>query len=264
MNHTSTPPMRDSPEARRYLVDALRLDLIGPRTKDAVLQDERLPQAPSRWYLTGFLVPTNAPDEQRAQDNEEELDEPTEPIHGSDDSGTPDRSSGKRNFLPSSMGLSILVDDETECLDVVVSWGDYSPEPSKPSGTVGAQKGVDAIEDVDEPDADPSPRRFSPWIRHPREEMVTVNLSSFQTGLPLSLRVPNSGGLEVVCLVRPTTVRAFGGDLKVRAVSVFIVNRRLPLEDINQQDTSFAFQVEMSVEPDRSLVPRPTPTWSRQ
>ena len=105
------------------------------------MQHERLPQAPSRWYLTGFLVPTNAPDEQRAQDNEEELDEPTEPFHGSDDSSTPDRGSGKRNFLPSSMGLSILVDDETERLDVVVSWGDYSPEPSKAGGTVGAQKG---------------------------------------------------------------------------------------------------------------------------
>ena len=95
MNQISTPPMPDSAAARRYLTDALRLDLIGPRTQDTALQDERLPQAPSRWYLTGFLVPTNAPDEQRAQDNEEELDEPTEPIHGSDDSSTPDRGSGK-------------------------------------------------------------------------------------------------------------------------------------------------------------------------
>ena len=257
MTQTSVPPIQDSAAVRHYLTDALRLDLIGPRIQDTALQHERLPQAPSRWYLTGFLVPTNAPDEQRAQDNEEELDEPTEPFHGSDDSSTPDRGSGKRNFLPSSMGLSILVDDDTERLDVVVSWGDYSPESSEAGGPAGAQKGGDATEDIDEPDADPPARRFSPWIRHPREELLTVNLSNLEPSLPLPLRIPDSGGLEVVCLVRPTTVRAFGGDLKVRAVSVFIVNRRLPLEDTDQQDAAFAFQVEMSVEPDRSLVPRP-------
>ena len=113
MTQISNPSIPDSVAARRYLTNALRIDLIGPRPQDAALQDERLPQAPSRWYMTGFLVPTNAPLEQRAQDTEEEFDDPAEPIHGSDDSGTPDRGSGKRNFLPSSIGLSILVDDET-------------------------------------------------------------------------------------------------------------------------------------------------------
>ena len=187
MTQTSVPPIQDSAAVRHYLTDALRLDLIGPRIQDTALQHERLPQAPSRWYLTGFLVPTNAPDEQRAQDNEEELDEPTEPFHGSDDSSTPDRGSGKRNFLPSSMGLSILVDDDTERLDVVVSWGDYYPESSEAGGPAGAQKGGDATEDIDEPDADPPPRRFSPWIRHPREELVTVNLSNLEPSLPVIL-----------------------------------------------------------------------------
>ena len=38
---------------------------------------------------------------------------------------------------------------------------------------------------------------------------------------------------------------------------MFIVNRRQPLEDTDQQDAAFAFQVEMSVESDRPLVPRP-------
>jgi hypothetical protein len=46
-------------EMRQYLVDALRLDLIGPDNGTA-LENEVLPQAPSRWYLTGFLVPLEA------------------------------------------------------------------------------------------------------------------------------------------------------------------------------------------------------------
>ena len=95
----------DSAEIRARLVDALRLDLIGPRPDDETLQRERLPQAPSRWYLTGFLVPSDAPQGQRAQDVEEEIDEPVEPPQGADDAREPERVSGKRAFLPSSMGF---------------------------------------------------------------------------------------------------------------------------------------------------------------
>ena len=259
MTQTSVPLINDSAAARDYLTDALRLDLIGPRTQDKALQYERLPQAPSRWYLTGFLVPTDAPDEQRAQDNEEEFDEPAEPLHGSDDSGTPDRASGKRNLLPSSMGLSILVDDDTEYLDVLVSWGDYSPEPSDAGTTVDAQgtHSAGAGKEENRDDRPPAPRRFSPWVRKPREELVTVRLSKCQPGQPESFEVASSDGLNVICVVRPTTVPTVSGDRSVRAVSVFTVNRRSPVADFDGQDTTFAFQVEMRVEADRSLVPRP-------
>lgn len=43
-------------DVRDQLVEALRLDLIGPEN-GSELETEVLPQAPSRWYLTGFLVP---------------------------------------------------------------------------------------------------------------------------------------------------------------------------------------------------------------
>ena len=110
MTVVSTSSVNDSASVRDYLIEALRLDLIGPRAGDEALQHERLPYAPSRWYLTGFLAPTGAPDAQRAQDAEEELDEPSEPTQGGDDASAPERGSGKRVFLPSSMGLSLLAD----------------------------------------------------------------------------------------------------------------------------------------------------------
>ena len=47
--------------------------------------------------------------------------------------------------------------------------------------------------------------------------------------------------------------------MNARAVSVFIVNRRTPEDRTDLQDTAFAFQVEMSVESDLPLVPRPDP-----
>jgi hypothetical protein len=62
-------------QIRAPFADALQVDLIGP---SGPLGDHRevLPQAPSRWYLTGFLVPTDADDDQRYDPNsDDEVDQ---------------------------------------------------------------------------------------------------------------------------------------------------------------------------------------------
>ena len=74
MTSPSAFPPPDGASVRRSLIEVPRLDLIGPRPQDVAPQQERLPQAPSRWYLTGFLALAGASDAQRAQDAEEELD----------------------------------------------------------------------------------------------------------------------------------------------------------------------------------------------
>jgi hypothetical protein len=55
-----------SAEVRERLVQALKLDLVGPWAGHA-LADERLPGwvRPSNWYLTGFLIPADARSERR-------------------------------------------------------------------------------------------------------------------------------------------------------------------------------------------------------
>ena len=244
----------DSAAVRHYLAEALRLDLIGPRPGDDALQHERLPQAPSLWYMTGFLAPTGAPDAQRAQDAEEEPDEPAEPIQGADDSSTPERGSGKRVFLPSSMGLSILVDTATELLNVTVSWGDYTPDSK--SAAEATEAGAEKPDPYDDATASSGRHRYKPWNRQPRSERVDVNLSTVEIGTPAPFEVRNSGGLKVVCLVRETQIKTVDGLLDARAVSLFVVNRRPPAMDDDIQDTAFAFQVEMSVDANRPLVPR--------
>ena len=299
MTHLSANPPADSVSVRRYLCDALRIDLVGPRPGDAALQHERLPQAPSRWYLTGFLAPGDAPEEQLAQDSEEALDEPAEPPHGGDDAGTPDRGSHKRLFLPSSMGLSMLVDEETKRLDVAVSWGDYAPEivdtpeiadtpdtadppdatggpksgsgardaPAEPVASA-AREGDDPPEGKHPPEGESSPedenpsedsrraRRFAPWVRRPGAGAVAIDLDAVAPRRPTRFELPASGGLAVVCLVRPTRVPTLDGSRAARAVSLFTVNRRPPAPDGDGQDAAFAFQVEMNVEADRPLIPR--------
>ena len=62
-------------EVRADLIHALRLDLVGP-TNDGPLATEELPEFPSRWYLTGFLVPSGASLEQRSDaETDDTLDE---------------------------------------------------------------------------------------------------------------------------------------------------------------------------------------------
>ena len=247
----------DSVSVRRYLCDALRIDLIGPRPEDGALQHERLPQAPSRWYLTGFLVPSDAPVEQRAQDNEEALDEPAELVHGSDDAVTPDRGSQKRLFLPSSMGLSILVDQETKRLEIAVSWGDYAPDGGERDLPVrrGAATGAGEGEEVSVSGASRS-HRFTPWVRRPGAGTVIIDLEAVANGQPTRFELPDSRGLAIVCLVRPTRVQTLGGFREARAVSLFTVNGRTPARREDEQDVAFAFQVEMRVDADRPLIPR--------
>ena len=55
---------KTSADVRLDLLRALRLDTVGPEP-GGPYADEELPQAPSRWYLTGFLVPYEAPADQR-------------------------------------------------------------------------------------------------------------------------------------------------------------------------------------------------------
>ena len=92
-------------EVRQELVDALQLDLIGP-SGPLGDQKETLTQMPSRWYLTGFLVPTDADEDQRTDPTcNDELDQAAEPA-GLDDDTTPEKTAARRSYLPSSMGMS--------------------------------------------------------------------------------------------------------------------------------------------------------------
>ncbi len=100
--------MTTSKDIRQRLVNALRLDLIGPDNGTS-LERETLPQLPSRWYLTGFLVPLSADDSQRMDETMLEGVEAVDDRTGADDEQTPDATAAKRAYLPSSMGMSLLI-----------------------------------------------------------------------------------------------------------------------------------------------------------
>lgn len=219
-------------EVRAQLVDALRLDLVGP-DHNVGMPDEVLPQAPSKWYLTGFLVPLDGDESQRvAEDANEALDAGAEP-GGIDDADTPEAPAARKSYLPSSMGMSVLIAPEAKRLDVTVSWGDYRWQQP------GDEKGTPT------------------WHRTPREEPVAIDLPAAMA-TPEEVDVPKSDGLRVSWLVRP--VAASGGveglPFGTRSMSIFLVNRRVPAPD-EERDHAFAFQAALEVVCDEPLVDRP-------
>ena len=136
---TSTPS-----RSARQLVNALQLDLIGPGPGD-VLESELLRQHPSRWYLTGFLVPFGASDAQRIDETvTEEVDAAGE-TGGVDDEVPPETPAARRAALPSSIGLSVMLPPAVDRIDVTVRWGDYLPEaPSRRGAETSEDSSTDS------------------------------------------------------------------------------------------------------------------------
>ena len=219
----------DSVAVRESLVEALRLDLIGP-TPGHRFADERLPERerPSKWYLTGFLVPA---DDQTTDLGEDE--EVGETPAGEGDSEDPDakEKAAKKTFFPSSIGLSFRAPGDLDTLELVARWGDYE------------------LADEDRDDG----KKARSWRRTEKEGAVSVSLSSGNADLD----VPDSDGLQFHVRSRPAA--ADGGDAGLkggeRSVSVFLANRRKRAEDEKERDFRFAFQAQLEVRADRPFTP---------
>ena len=227
----------DSAGVRERLVEALNLDLVGPRAADT-LADERLPGwvRPSNWYLTGFLIPSGTKPELSADaDEEDDLDETPE-SGGLAEESSEERRAAKKGFFPSSMGLSFLVAAEADALAVIVRWGDYQP------ARVEAADGKSA----------------SAWLRQSNERTVPVSLSGAGEHRRGDLVVPDSGGLTLHVDERPIHTDGLAEiPAGTRSVSVFLVNGRGP--DEGNPDRGYAFQAEIEVRGRQPFVPRPDP-----
>lgn len=222
-----------SADVRARLTHALRLDLIGPDPGEPQAW-ETLPIPPSRWYLTGFLVPWNAPAAQKADEDEQgELEMAAAGGGAGEEDSATDPPAARRGQFPSSIGVSVLVAPETNELAVTARWGDY--EPLQKDGKLTGE-----------------------WKRTERTEKVTVKVDVEQSG-PISKPVPNGDGLEIVTSVRSVRGLQDLPDLPkgTRAVSVFLVNRREPEESADLKDRRFAFQAQLTLDSARSFVPRP-------
>jgi len=255
-------------EVRSKLVEALRLDLVGPDPiRELGVPDEVLPQPPSRWYLTGFLVPLEADESQRTDEGgTEELDAAAEAT-GTDDAVPPEPTAARLASFPSSMGVSVLIPLPARKFAVTVRWGDYS-QKSVVSGQLSVGDGQSSV--VDDESSVVSGQssvvhgqaggvRQSPpdWQRRQREEQVPIVLPE-KVPVAGEVDVPDSRGLRVAWAVRGVPEEAVGVGLPpdTRCLSLFLVNRRTPQPD-EIRDTAFIFQAQLEIHSERPLVPRP-------
>lgn len=250
--------MTTSTDVRARLVEMLRRDLVGPLPPDvapgdADLQTERLREPPSSWYLTGFIAPLD-----EGGDTVDDLDtqEETETNAGDLTDGTPEAGpiadddtqaeapSTSRRYLPASIGITVLVPDGVEMVDVRVGWGDYVTEPPLPASVL-------ASEDMDTPKVE--------WLRRPKERWIPVPVPKAGKGAPIL--VPDSaseqrpgGGLELQAHARQFTLQPPGEPRQpVRALSLFLVNRRKPARR-KYADVAFAFQTRLEVRCNEGLA----------
>lgn len=264
--------MQTSREVRTDLVRALRLDLVGPDVAhfppDAAYERERLPMRPSRWYLTGFLVPRDAPEEQRSDETgQEELDLAGDADSQGDDDAPPEKGAARRVFLPSSLGMSVLVPAAATKLAVMVRWGDYHPEEGGTStgaggGALGSGKSEGNPAGTSEGNEEGSAggegvRLDTIWVREPREVAVTLTLPA-AGAKPTRVEVPGSEGLQLYAYARssdgPGSILPAGAN----SVAVFLVNERQPAEKENP-DRAYAFQASLQLTCEAGFLGRPDP-----
>ncbi len=267
-------PSMTSAQVRGKLVDALTLDLIGP-IDDPTRAEERLKESPSKWYLTGFLVTRDRPSRdlpKEEEDDEEDdddlfgsdddpIEEPTAdaiPIDDSDKAAA--TVSVKRQVLPSSLGLSVLVPRSTKALAVTIRWGDYVPEyASEQDETVSDEERFELASA--RPASKPKKRRkIAAWARVPREKKRTISLErNFARG-PVTEEVPGSNRLYLVWLSRPAPAEALDARLVpdgAQTVNIYLVNERQGIYGA-EKDRSMAFQAELHVRCAEGFVPRPS------
>ena len=223
MSSTESVAPTTSVEVRQRLVDALRLDLIGPWAGHR-LSTERIPNyggrtRPSNWYLTGFIVPSGAPPHPEvvaeSDDNIEQATAKSIPGEEAGDDGKPAR----KGYFPASIGLSFRIDTGTRDLDVTVNWGDYVPEEHE---------------------------RKKVWRRIPHSKRLSIRIP--REDRSWTVPVPESDGLVLQVLTR-SIQRAHQSLEGIRSVSIFLINNRSPSKagTVKADDQTYAFQPEIVV-----------------
>jgi hypothetical protein len=259
----------DSSAVRTHLVETLRRDLVGPRHGgDVDLQAEILPARPSRWYLTGYLVPRGAPAAQRTglAETEGELGTTQGGADGLDDGGG-DAAGTRQAYRPSSIGLSVLLPGNAETIDVTGSWGEYQAHPAldlpspaagqevETAGETGSGPGAEPAADDPaslEADGQGTLNRLR-WRRIPRQTTATLPLP--EDGALATHTAPGARGVELAVLCRPTRLLIDDVERDVRAVTVFLVNSKPALEQ--HEDEAYLFQAALELHHDGGLVSRP-------
>jgi len=268
MTEAAAAPIR-SVDVRSSIVMAFRRDLVGPEPQDLDLAKERLNESPSRWYLAGFLAPADDPltedgpqgredDPSTQEEMEIDVEEPVEEGAGgaAGDTEVPDAPNTKRRFLPSSIGITVLLPPNVTEIEAHVSWGDYRTEPPLPEEILASdepeQVGPDGKRKKKE-------RPMVDWVRMPQQRTVRLTVPE---GRGERVVIPESaaaqhrgGGLVLETHARRFTYSTPDGDEQARALTIFFVNHH-SVPHRFYADVSYVFQAQLELVCPQGFRPR--------
>jgi len=226
-------------DVRDQMVDALRRELMGPwHPEDETDPSEEFPTAR---YIVGRLAPQDL--------KIDDVENDALPTGDNDDGETGEASFEPPQvlgFMPSSMGLSFVLNDTCDKVDVHIEWGQYlraeeAPERPPMEGS-----------DEDEGQWDAPQRSKFVWRREQREGVVR-GLDVSKKGPVAEVKLhPNTAppgvrveGLEDSDVCVQGVVYEIHGQ---RAVSLFLVNQRQKGEQGDaEKDQQFLMQAQMEV-----------------
>jgi hypothetical protein len=237
---------------RADLVQSLKLDIIGP-SNDHGFAREIIAEEPDVRYLTGYLIPEGAPIEERKDPDADDDDDADEDASG--DNGTTERLGGRHSFLPSSIGLSVLIPPEVTELAAEIRWGDYvrlgEEDPADKSFNMELEAWANEV------GLEPIPaylREVAGYARIPREESLRLSIPSPQEGIKKDM-VGRGRGLSIEVFCR--AAEGIGLPPGTRSVSIFLVNRRSPRTTREKRYPGIAFQVELELSCVQGFTARP-------
>ena len=255
--------MDNSFNIRSKLIEALELDLVGPSNslvkrflddgneKEAnELREEILDRGPSRWYQTGFLIPSDTNIDSKADEtSDDELagidgqnlnraDQASRTNASADDTGESEKGPARKVFFPSSIGVSFLLAKSSE-LEVKISWADYK--------LISHPKDEETIVEA--------------WQRVPKSSGIQLTKDDIDKGHKGTQRreLPDSKGLFMYWYVQPAPIDQ-GYPKESNAVSVFLGNKRsLDGQDPDSRDLVSAFQVQLNILSNQGFLERKDP-----
>src|SRR5262249_28908948 len=150
---------------------------------------------------------------------------------------------------PSSVGLTVLLPPDVQEIEARICWGDYRTEPPLPESVLLPED----ASDTDAAEVDGKKKQQRPlvdWVRLPQERTVRVPIpegrGSPRGGPERAAPQGGGGGLVLEANARRFRYRTPQGEEEVRAVTVFLVNRRTTAHRF-YADVSFVFQARLEL-----------------
>lgn len=237
MSTTSNKPVPPAKRAvRDQMVDALRRELMGPwHPEDESDPSEEFPTAR---YIVGRLAPQELEIEKIEDDPL-----PTEDDDDGESGGARFEPPQVLGFMPSSMGLSFVLNDTCEKINISIDWGQY----------YRAEQAKEHDEKDEEDNYDAPNRSEFVWRREQRQGVVR-NLDISNKGplaeIKLHTKYSVASGViiegleeEEVC-IQGIVYEVHGQ----RAVSLFLVNQRTKgVQSDPEKDKQFLMQAQMEI-----------------